>query len=78
MASARIFNLKFSGPQPKVIAYDGQPVEPHEQSDGQLLLGPGMRMDLVLDCMGNPGDWMFHCHILEHAAGGMMGTIRIA
>jgi FtsP/CotA-like multicopper oxidase with cupredoxin domain len=26
----------------------------------------------------NPGDWMFHCHILEHQASGMMSTIRVA
>jgi FtsP/CotA-like multicopper oxidase with cupredoxin domain len=25
----------------------------------------------------NPGDWMFHCHILEHAASGMMGVVRV-
>ena len=25
----------------------------------------------------NPGDWMFHCHILEHQEGGMMGAIRV-
>nr|WP_230722602.1 multicopper oxidase domain-containing protein [Martelella mediterranea] len=24
----------------------------------------------------NPGDGMFHCHILEHQAAGMMGVIR--
>jgi FtsP/CotA-like multicopper oxidase with cupredoxin domain len=26
----------------------------------------------------NPGDWMFHCHILAHQAGGMMAMIRVA
>jgi FtsP/CotA-like multicopper oxidase with cupredoxin domain len=26
----------------------------------------------------NRGDWMFHCHILEHQAAGMMGVIRVA
>jgi FtsP/CotA-like multicopper oxidase with cupredoxin domain len=26
----------------------------------------------------NPGDWMFHCHILEHQAAGMTGVIRVA
>jgi FtsP/CotA-like multicopper oxidase with cupredoxin domain len=26
----------------------------------------------------NPGDWMFHCHVLEHQATGMMATIRVA
>ena len=25
----------------------------------------------------NPGDWMFHCHILEHQASGMMGVVRV-
>ena len=26
----------------------------------------------------NPGDWMLHCHVLEHQAGGMMAAIRVA
>ena len=26
----------------------------------------------------NPGDWMFHRHILEHQAARMMGVIRVA
>jgi len=25
----------------------------------------------------NVGEWMFHCHILDHAAGGMMGTVIV-
>jgi FtsP/CotA-like multicopper oxidase with cupredoxin domain len=24
-----------------------------------------------------PGEWMFHCHILDHADGGLMGTVRV-
>ncbi len=26
----------------------------------------------------NPGDWMFHCHIIEHQETGMMGYVRVA
>jgi len=26
----------------------------------------------------NPGDWLFHCHMVEHAAAGMMTWIRVA
>jgi FtsP/CotA-like multicopper oxidase with cupredoxin domain len=26
----------------------------------------------------NPGDWMLHCHIIEHQESGMMGYIRVA
>ncbi len=26
---------------------------------------------------GQPGDWMFHCHIIEHQETGMMGYLRV-
>ncbi len=26
----------------------------------------------------NPGDWMFHCHVIEHQESGMMGYLRVA
>ncbi|MBV2185362.1 MAG: multicopper oxidase domain-containing protein, partial [Rhizobium sp.] len=25
----------------------------------------------------NPGDWVFHCHIIEHQKTGMTGYVRI-
>ncbi len=28
--------------------------------------------------LGDPGRWMFHCHILEHAERGMMGELMLA
>ena len=27
--------------------------------------------------MDNPGDWMYHCHILEHAELGMAGMMMV-
>lgn len=145
-ANARIFGLEFRSHRPQVIALDGQPVEPHEPEGGRVVLGPGMRADLVLDMLGRPGErfeihdifyrrnayrlidvaytkieplrqrpleapirlpdnplpepdlknaerhkiafeggmmgmmrgGMIHCHILEHAAGGMMAVLRVA
>lgn len=53
-ANARIFGLEFAGHKPQIIAYDGQPVTPHE-SNGKVLLGPAMRVDLVIDMTGEPG-----------------------
>jgi FtsP/CotA-like multicopper oxidase with cupredoxin domain len=26
--------------------------------------------------MTNPGDWMLHCHIIDHEDGGMMTAVR--
>ena len=54
-AAARLFGLEFRGLKPLVIAYDGQPVEPHAPEDGRVVLGPAMRTDLVLDATGVPG-----------------------
>ena len=54
-ANARLFALQFSGHRPTVIALDGQPVTPHEPADGRVVLGPAMRVDLILDAVGKPG-----------------------
>lgn len=40
-ANARIFGLSFAGHRPRVIALDGQPVEPHEPLDGRVVLARG-------------------------------------
>jgi FtsP/CotA-like multicopper oxidase with cupredoxin domain len=54
-ALARIMALRFEGHRPVVIAVDGQPCEPHQPADDRLLLGPAMRIDVVLDLLGEPG-----------------------
>jgi FtsP/CotA-like multicopper oxidase with cupredoxin domain len=55
-ANARIFGLEFAGHRPVVVAYDGQPVEPHEPDGGRVVLGPAMRADVILDLPGRPGE----------------------
>jgi FtsP/CotA-like multicopper oxidase with cupredoxin domain len=55
-ANARNFGLEFQGHHPKIIAYDGQPVAPHEPPGGRVVLGPAMRADVILDMAGRPGD----------------------
>jgi FtsP/CotA-like multicopper oxidase with cupredoxin domain len=54
-SSARICGLGFEGHEPWVIAFDGQPAEPHRPLRGRTVLGPAQRADLVLDCTGAPG-----------------------
>ncbi len=54
-ALARMMALRFEGHRPVVVAIDGQPCEPHEAPGGRLLLGPAMRVDVVLDMQGDPG-----------------------
>jgi FtsP/CotA-like multicopper oxidase with cupredoxin domain len=54
-ALARIMALHFEGHRPLVVAIDGQPCAPHEPEGGRILLGPAMRIDIVLDMQGEPG-----------------------
>jgi FtsP/CotA-like multicopper oxidase with cupredoxin domain len=55
-ANARLFALAFSGHRPTIVAFDGQPVTPHAPDGDRVVLGPGMRADLVLDMTGKPGE----------------------
>lgn len=52
---ARMMALRFQDHRPLIIAIDGQPCDPHEPESGRLLLGPAMRIDVLLDMQGEPG-----------------------
>ena len=54
-ALARFMALRFEGHRPVVVAIDGQPCDPHEPTDGRVLLAPAMRIDVILDMQGKPG-----------------------
>jgi FtsP/CotA-like multicopper oxidase with cupredoxin domain len=60
----------------RVIARDGRPTPRREWQD-TVLMAPRERVEIAL-VADNPGDWMFHCHILEHQAAGMTGVVRVA
>ena len=41
-----------------------------------VLLRPDERVQAAF-VADNPGNWMFHCHIIEHQVAGMMGHIQV-
>jgi plastocyanin len=60
----------------RIVATDGNPVpEAMRLRKDTVLIGPGERYDLEL--LGeNPGVWMVHCHMENHAANGMMTLVQ--
>jgi FtsP/CotA-like multicopper oxidase with cupredoxin domain len=60
----------------QVLDRDGAPV-PHDVWGDTVLVRPRerVRVAFVADSLG---DWMFHCHVMEHQVGGLMTTIRVA
>ena len=50
--------------------------ESHQPWRDTALVDPGARAEFAF-VADNPGDWMIHCHILQHQEAGMMGVMRI-
>jgi FtsP/CotA-like multicopper oxidase with cupredoxin domain len=59
----------------QVLSRNGRPSPRREWKD-TVMMAPNERVEIAF-VADNPGDWMIHCHILEHQAGGMMGAIRV-
>ena len=59
----------------RLLARNGEP-HPHRPFLDTVLLGPDdtAEVGFVAD---NPGDWLFHCHILEHMEAGMSAVFRV-
>lgn len=60
----------------RVVAVDGNPVPPGQQGVRDTLpVAPGERYDIEF-VADNPGVWVFHCHELHHADGGMVTLVQ--
>lgn len=54
----------------------GQPLAPMQWKDTvNVPMKTKARFLVTFD--ERPGEWMFHCHILDHAEGGLMGTVIV-
>jgi FtsP/CotA-like multicopper oxidase with cupredoxin domain len=68
-----------------LLDYLGQPVnEPFLRDtvnvpyyDGKALVYPSVRLRMDFRDPNTVGDFVFHCHLLEHEDNGMMGLIRV-
>ena len=60
----------------RVIARNGKPTRYREWQD-TVLIPPRETADIAF-VADNPGNWMLHCHILDHQEGGLMAVVRVA
>jgi len=59
-----------------VVDDKGAPVQPMVWKDTvNIPLKTTARFLVTFD--NRPGTWMLHCHILDHAEGGLMGTVQV-
>ena len=67
--------MHLHGHHMKLLSIDGQPLPEPRWVDSPLLM-PKQTMELAF-VADNPGDWLLHCHILEHHAAGLGSLVRI-
>ena len=68
--------MHLHGHHMKLLSVDGQPLQNPYWVDSPLIMArQTMELAFVAD---NPGDWLFHCHVLEHHAAGLGALVRIA
>jgi FtsP/CotA-like multicopper oxidase with cupredoxin domain len=59
-----------------VLDERGEPVRPLAWKD-TVNIPMKKTVSFVVTFDERPGTWMFHCHILDHAEGGLMGTVHV-
>lgn len=79
-----IFNVENPTPQVHPLHLHGlvfrpmnsnkQVIRPHFSDTYLILPDEKVQLALVAD---NPGDWVFHCHIIEHQKTGMTSYVRV-
>jgi FtsP/CotA-like multicopper oxidase with cupredoxin domain len=55
---------------------DGVPLRPMEWKD-TINVPMKQTVYVLVTFDERPGEWMIHCHILDHADGGLMGTVLV-
>ena len=59
----------------RLLSRNGAPVAQRPWLDTVLMeRGETVEVAFVAD---NPGDWLFHCHVLEHVEAGMLAVFRV-
>ncbi len=61
----------------QVLAQNGVPTNPADRFNKDTIIVPQKSSLTLVARFDEPGMWMFHCHILEHAELGMMGEVHV-
>ncbi|MFG1377253.1 multicopper oxidase family protein [Xanthobacter sp. VTT E-85241] len=68
--------MHFHGHSFRVLSRNGAPVQ-HRQWQDTVLIAPKDTVDVAF-VADNPGDWMLHCHVMDHQMAGLMTVLRVA
>jgi FtsP/CotA-like multicopper oxidase with cupredoxin domain len=75
--TAEYHPMHLHGHTMSVLSRDGVAIQGSPVRLDTILMGPHQTWDVVF-LADNPGIWMFHCHVLLHAAFGLTMTVNYA
>jgi FtsP/CotA-like multicopper oxidase with cupredoxin domain len=61
----------------QVLDNNGDPVRPHAWKD-TVNVPFDQTLHFIVRYNERPGTWMFHCHVLDHAEGGLMTVVELS
>lgn len=61
----------------QVLAKNGVAVPSEQLANKDTIIVPRESSLRLVSRFDEPGKWMYHCHILEHAEAGMMGELHV-
>jgi FtsP/CotA-like multicopper oxidase with cupredoxin domain len=61
----------------QILAKNGVAVPADALANKDTIIVPAKQSMKMVARFDEPGSWMYHCHILEHAEHGMMGELRV-
>jgi FtsP/CotA-like multicopper oxidase with cupredoxin domain len=67
--------MHLHGHSMRVLSRNEAPVA-HRQWQDTVLMAPKDVVEVAL-VADNPGDWMLHCHVMDHQMTGMMTVLRV-
>jgi len=59
----------------RVLSRNGSSV-PHREWADTVLVAPRETVEIAF-VADNPGDWMLHCHVMDHQVAGLMTVLRV-
>jgi FtsP/CotA-like multicopper oxidase with cupredoxin domain len=85
LGKSYVFELFNGTPHPHPMHLHGHTFRVQKSSKNEIaphladtvLIAPKERVEIGFTA-DNPGEWMMHCHIIEHQETGMMGYVRVA
>lgn len=70
MSGENMHTMHTHGHYQRIVERDAEPLSAPVMED-TVMVGPGQRVDAIVDADQQPGNWLVHCHVIDHTEDSM-------